>query len=84
MDDSEEKYDIVPPITVTKVNVMSQFIIKSVEVQLNQSANITVDLIDTDGNYGGTKYLVMSGDDYLNWGTDDGYLINWVKTNLDI
>jgi hypothetical protein len=84
MVDSDEKYDIVPPVTVTKVTVMSKFTIQRVDIHLKQSANITIDLIDNNGNYAGTEYLVMSGDDYSNWGSDDDYLINWVKNNLNL
>jgi hypothetical protein len=84
MFDTDENFDIVPPATVTTVTVICKFTIKRVEVQLKQSAQIVVDLIDTNGNYAGTKYLVMSGNDYTNWGSDDDYLINWVKTNLNI
>ena len=84
MSRSDEKYDIVPPVTVTTVTIMCKFVIKNVEVDLNQCANIRVDLFDNNDNYAGSRFLVMSGNDYANWGSDDNYLINWVKNNLNL
>ena len=28
------------------------------------------------------KYIIISGNDYLSWGSDDSYLINWVSNNM--
>jgi len=41
-------------------------------------------LLDKNNNYAGTESLEISGNDYANWGTDDDYLINWIKNNLNI
>jgi hypothetical protein len=74
----------IDPITMTKVTVISKINIKRVEVALKQYAEITFDLIDNNDNYAGTKFVVMSGEDYANWGKDDDYLINWVLNWVNI
>jgi len=83
MNDSNRDISITP-ITVTTTTVIDKFIIQRVEVKLKESAYIVVDLVNNTGNYAGSKYLTISGEDYANWGSDDDYLINWIKNNLNI
>jgi len=83
MNDSNRDISITP-ITVTTTTVIDKFVIQRVEVKLKESAGIMIDLVDNTGNYAGTRYLTMSGEDYANWGSDDDYLINWIKNNLNI
>jgi len=83
MSNPDQIYDITP-VTVTTITVITKFAVKSIEVKLTQSANILVDLLDKNNNYAGTESLEISGNDYANWGTDDDYLINWIKNNLNI
>jgi hypothetical protein len=68
----------------TKVTVINKMIIKRVEVILNQYAEITIDLFDESDKYVSSKFLIMSDEDYANWGSDDTYLIDWVKTHLTL
>jgi len=83
MDESNKDISITP-VTVTRVTVIDKFVIKKVDVKLKENAEIIVDLVDNTGNYAGTKFLVISGEDYANWGSDDDYIINWIKNNLNI
>jgi len=83
MNDSNRDISITP-ITVTTTTVIDKFIIQRVEVKLKESAHIVVDLVNNTGNYAGSKYLTVSGEDYANWGSDDDYLINWIKNNLNV
>jgi len=83
MNDSNRDISITP-ITVTTTTVIDKFVIQRVEVKLKESAGIMIDLVDNTGNYAGTRYLTMSGEDYANWGSDDDYLINWIKNNLNV
>jgi hypothetical protein len=83
MDESNKDISITP-VTVTKVTIIDKFIIRKVDVKIKESAEIILDLVDSNNSYAGTKYLVMSGEDYANWGSDDDYLINWIKNNLNI
>ena len=83
MDESNKDISITP-VTVTRVTVIDKFVIKKVDVKFKENAEIIVDLVDNTGNYAGTKFLVISGEDYANWGSDDDYIINWIKNNLNI
>jgi hypothetical protein len=83
MSDSNEDVSI-PPVTVTTTTVIDKFVIKRIEIKIKESAVIMIELIDSTGNYAGTRYFTISGDDYANWGSDDDYIINWIKNNLVI
>ena len=76
------KYDI-QPITVTTTNIMTKISIRRITINLNTSANIMVDLFDDNDRFIQMKNLTLSGEDYSNWGTDDNYIIEWVKQNLN-
>lgn len=60
------------------------FRIRVISVALKQSAIIRIGL-ECECNGQKTfdnKELTLDGDDYLNWGSDDDYLIEWVKSKL--
>ena len=54
--------------------------------KLSESANITALLLDNQDKILKKEMLVIDGDDFRNWGTDDRYIILWVcqKLNLDL
>lgn len=60
------------------------FRIRVISVVLKQSAIIRL-VLEQECNGQTTmenKELILDGDDYLNWGSDDDYLIEWVKGKL--
>lgn len=71
---------------VEKTFRILSFRIRVISVVLKQSAIIRLVL---EQEYNGqttmeNKELILDGDDYLNWGSDDDYLIEWVKGKLPI
>lgn len=73
----------IEPFTVTTTNVMTKMSIRRITINLNTSANIMVDLFDDNNRFIQMKILTLAGEDYSNWGTDDNYIIEWVKQNLN-
>jgi len=49
---------------------------------LFESLRIFVSLHDDRGFTIDTRVLTMEGQDYLDWGNDDKYVINWIKKKL--
>ena len=74
----------IEPITVTKVNVLSKFVIVSVEVTLGDSAKIGLHLYDQYNIPFKGMFITISGDEYRNWGSDDTYLVNLIRQKLNI
>ena len=64
--------DIVQTQTCTSVSV------RVVDVELNVSASLNVCLLDAENNVIKMDRIVVSGDDYTAWGTDDNYIVNYV------
>lgn len=69
------------PITINQPITYNNFIIETIAVNINQSATIAL-LLKMDSTIVGKKALIMSGDDYKAWGTDDSYVFNWVSQKL--
>jgi hypothetical protein len=52
--------------------------------KLSESANITVLLLDNEDKILKKEMLVIDGDYFSNWGTDDSYIILWVCNKLGL
>ena len=69
------------PITINQPLTYNNFTIETIAVNINQSATVAI-LLKLDNAIVGKKDLIMSGDDYKAWGTDDSYVFNWVVQKL--
>ncbi len=47
------------------------------------NAKIAVTLLGENNTIIDQKILVIDNTDFLNWGTDDTYLTNWIKNKLN-
>ena len=73
--------DLVPPVVIADIKTIDNFEITNVEVQLNSKALVFVNL-NNGNNILLTEYIVIDGTDYSNWGSDDEYIIFFVKTYI--
>jgi len=69
------------PIVETVVKTYTKFLIKNVTVNINSSATIIVLLCPLEGDII-SRIIDMDGEDYANWGSDDNYLIQFIKQKL--
>tara|TARA_R110002126_G_scaffold202398_1_gene349828 strand:+ start:3144 stop:3383 length:240 start_codon:yes stop_codon:yes gene_type:complete len=69
------------PIVETVVKTYTKFLIKNVTVNINSSATIIVLLYPIEGDII-SRIIEMDGDDYAKWGSDDNYLIQFIKQKL--
>lgn len=70
--------------TITTTQVVKSIEIESGEVKLNQSASFVVKMLDENGRLVGIERVVISGDDYTNWGNDDSYVVELIMTKLGL
>jgi len=77
-----ENVELSQPI-VQKVEVLG-FRVSVLQVQLGQSARLAIHLnCILDGKpFTQYKEMVIEGEEYLSWGSDDNYIIELVKLNL--
>jgi hypothetical protein len=74
-----ERIPLDTPKVVTKTITYTEFVIRDVKVQLNQTAKFVIIL------YGDETDVVefeMTEQEYADWGTDDSYCINFIKEKL--
>jgi hypothetical protein len=74
-----ERIPLDTPKVVTKTITYTEFVIKDVKVQLNLTAKFIVIL------YGDETDVVefdMTEQEYADWGTDDNYVIEFIKEKL--
>jgi hypothetical protein len=72
------------PITKTTIIEYNRFKIKNIVIELNASAKIVVLIFPSDESKDSVicKTIEMSPEDYALWGTDDTYIVNYVKDKL--
>jgi hypothetical protein len=70
------------PITETVTKTYTKFFIKNVTVNINSSATIIILLFPLEGDIV-SRIIQMEGSDYENWGSDDSYLIDFIKIKLN-
>jgi len=75
-------YPISEPITKTITTTYTTYTINNLIITPFEQASMIIQLFTEDKQTSITQYLVMSGNDYNNWGGDDEYLINWVNNYL--
>ena len=74
---------VVPIIGTQNVQVITGFRINIRNVVLNTKAVINVECLNSSNNVIDTKTLIMTGNDYANWGSSDNYVVNWVAQQLN-
>ncbi len=60
------------------VKTIRSFKVGNVRIDLFNFATIEIQLFDESNNIAGVEFLTLTGDDYKNWGNDDGYIVEMV------
>jgi hypothetical protein len=74
---------IAPFDEITKKTAV-RFSIEIANIELCVSATFRVALYDSDDNCFSNKRVTLEGQDYLNWGADDKYVINYISKVLGL
>jgi len=67
---------------ITKTAV--RFSLDIAKMELGSSATFRITLLDCDDKCVSNKYVTLEGQDYLNWGTDDKYVVRFIAKNLGL
>jgi hypothetical protein len=71
------------PLIKTQVIEYNRFKIKNFDLKLNEKVSIIILLYPVNPEHTvEARTIVMDGDDYTNWGNDDSYVINFIKSKL--
>jgi hypothetical protein len=72
---------IVPFNEITTKTAV-RFSITISDMELSVSATFRVSLYDSNDSCFANKFVTLEGEDYLNWGNDDTYVINYIAKVL--
>lgn len=61
---------------------INQFRIVDIKVEIFKTASFTALLFDMDGNHHDNRVYNLTEEEYIQWGSDDNYLIKYVKDRL--
>ena len=61
-----------------------RFSIDIAKIELSVSATFRVSLYDSNDSCFANKHVTLEGQDYLNWGTDDKYVLNYIAKVLGL
>ena len=74
-------FNVYPNITITKKVVRA--VLRVSEYIPFIKATIMVVLFEENDKVIDNRCYVLDGEDFLNWGNDDKYLVNWIKNKLN-
>jgi len=72
----------IAPFNEVTTKTAVRFSLDIAKMELSVSATFRVSLYDADDNCFANKYVTLEGQDYLNWGTDDKYILNYISKTL--
>lgn len=71
-----ENKDFITTKTISKVDILDG------NIQLNRFVSFPVRLMDSDDNVISVENVLISGEEYNNWGSDDNYIETLILTKL--
>jgi hypothetical protein len=74
----------IQPFDCTQVKTATGFRVEIQELTLFQSVRLRVELLNESGNLIELKFVVLEGDDYMNWNNDDSYVLKKVAEKLGL
>jgi hypothetical protein len=81
---NETSVNVVPCPIVQQPKYVSKFKFNVMNFIPFQSIEFRCILLTQHNEYIESRIICMSGDDYVNWGNDDSYLINYLTSRLGL
>jgi len=73
-----ENKEFITTQTISKIEILEG------TISLNRSATFPVRMIDLNDNVINIQNVIISGEDYNNWGSDDNYIETTILTKLGL
>lgn len=74
----------IAPFNEVTTKTAVRFSLDIAQMELGASATFRVSLYDVNDSCFANKYVTLEGQDYLNWGTDDKYVLNYIVKTLGL
>jgi hypothetical protein len=75
---------VIVPFDEVTTKTAVRFSLDIAKIELCVSATFRVSLYDANDDCFANKYVTLEGQDYLNWGSDDRYVINFIAKQLGL
>lgn len=72
----------ITPFNEVTTKTAVRFSLDIAKMELGSSATFRISLYDVNDICFSNKYVTLEGQDYLNWGTDDKYVVNYIARTL--
>jgi hypothetical protein len=76
-----DSYNIVP-IESTQTIVSNKMNIRVLNLVFGVSIEVIASVIQSNGTVTQNYHLVISGEEYDNWGSDDSYMVNLIASKI--
>ena len=74
----------IAPFNEITTRTAVRFSVDIAKIELCISATFRVSLYDANDSCFANKYVTLQGEDYLKWGTDDKYVLNFIAKELGL
>ena len=74
----------IEPYDETTTKTAVRFTLDIAKMELSVSATFRACLYDINDILFASKYVTLEGQDYLNWGTDDKYVLKFITKTLGL
>lgn len=76
-----DRYNIDPIERIT-TNIITNFEVKIINIKLFKSCILGITFYTSDNQFVEYKSFELTGNDYTNWGANDDYIIEYVKSKM--
>lgn len=74
----------IVPFNEVTTKIAVRFTLDIAKIELGSSATFRISLLDSNNICISNKYVTLEGQDYLNWGTDDKYVLNYMAKTFGL
>lgn len=78
-----DTYNIVP-VETTQTVVSNRMSIRVLNLVFGTSIEVIATIVQENGTATQNYHLVISGEEYLAWGSDDEYMVNLIATKVGV
>jgi hypothetical protein len=79
-----EKIELINPYSIVRTFIVTSFKIELINIILFKSATFRILLYNDVDDLLEVSTITLEEENYLNWNNDDQYVIDYIKTQLNI